>query len=110
MMQGKFLMLAEKLGVESEVLDQIKKWFEAVEEKIEEKVEEKMEEKVEWREMDITKPTEMPMPSEEEINKMEKDELIVFAKRIIKKPTEEKGRANWQEHSPYMIMMKRQGY
>lgn len=118
MMQGKFLMLAEKLWVEPEVMEKINEGFKKTNEeyekkveKVEDKIEEKMEEKGREVKVDITKPHEAPMPSEEDIDKMEKDELIVFAKWIIKKPAQEDmGRANGQENSPYMVMMKKQGY
>jgi hypothetical protein len=70
-----------------------------------------MEEKGRDVNVDITKWHEAPMPSEEDIDKMDKDALIVFAKWIIKKPAQEDmGRANGQENSPYMVMMKKHWY
>jgi len=105
MMQEKFLMLADKLWVESDIIKNISEWFEKIEEKMEEKIEEKRD-----IDVDITKPHKTPMPSEEEIDKMEKEELLAFAKSVIKTPAEDKPRADGQENSPFVVMMKKQGY
>lgn len=119
MMQEKFLLLADKMGLNPELIDQIKGSFSQDQER-EEHYEEKKKEmpKEESKEMpkegisvDITKKTVAPMPSIEELHDMDKDALIIFAKSMMQKPSEDdEGRVNGQKHSPYVMMMKKQGY
>jgi len=109
MMQEKFLMLADKLGVEQEVMGQIKEGFEKDNKEYEEKVEKEAPEEV--VKVDISKTVEPRMPDEEDIDKRGKEEWAVLAKTLMKKPKEEDmGRRDGQEHSPYMMMMKKHGY
>jgi len=135
MMQGKFLMLADKMGLNPEIIEGIKKSFDQDEERVdhyEGKTKGEIKEEVkegmkEWmkegyhempdgeemkdsshREIDISKPVEIPMPSKEDILKMDKDSLVTFAMSIINKPDWDSGRANGQEHSPFIAMIKRQ--
>lgn len=105
MAQEKFIMLGQKLWLPAEMLEEITESFNKAEWLTEWKV------TIEKREVDISKPVTKPYPSEEEVDKMGKEELAPLVKELIKEVNkEDMWVRNWQEHSPYVVMMKRKGY
>lgn len=117
-MQDKFLMLAEKLGLKSNILDEIKKCFsEMPEENSEDKWMTDKNEPTEWEQpwvkIDISKSPEVKIPSEEDLSKMSHDELLIVTKWLIKKPanpTIENTQKDTTNPSPFVVMMKKQWY
>ena len=101
-------MLAEKLGINPEMISQIKEDFEK-----------KMEMKEEMKEgedkkVDIAMKVKVEGPSDEEVMEMEKDELISLVMKMRGQPTKEQedesGVATGQKNSPFVVMMKKKGY
>lgn len=123
-MQHKLLHIAAKLGVSEELIGKMKDEFGEMGGEMKEGYH-KMPDGSMMKdsdmpdgkapvEIDISKKVVKRMPTEEDINKMEKDELISFAMKTIKEPSEEnsheEGRANGQHNSPFVVMMKKKGY
>lgn len=110
-MHDKFLMLAEKLWISPEVIDKIKEDFWKVKvttvevSKEPEDSPEKWEENRDKNKIDIAKPVEMKIPSEEDISKMSPEEVMVLAKMLIRKNLEKENKS-----SPFMEMIKKQWY
>jgi len=136
-MQEKFIMLAQKLGLDSSTLDQIKKWFAENLKNVESKAD-TTDDKKEWEtapegtvvdekedkaegetdateggkavvKIDIAKPIEDKMPTEEDLSKMNQEELLAFSKRMVQKESNPE-KPETPTASPFTVMMKRQGY
>lgn len=106
-MQDKFLMLAWKLGIDSTILNQISEWFK----KMNETSVMNTEKWQEWKEIDITKKSESPLPSEDEIDKMTKEELAILVKTKIRNPEmKDEWVMTWQKETPFVVMMKKQWF
>jgi len=114
-MQEKFLILAQKLWLDSSTLDQIKKWF--TEKTVVDEKEDKAEGESDATEskdkavvkVDIAKPTEERMPTEEDLSKMNQEELLAFAKKMVNKENNP-DKPEEPKVAPFAVMVKRQGY
>ncbi len=122
MMREKFLMFAEKLWVSPENIAKMKEDFSKGEEKkeemkdeIKEEVKEEVKEEMipeiskdkEVVKVDIANPIENRMPTEEDLSKMSRDELLVCAKKLLNTPKKDTKDIT---DTPFMVMMKRQWY
>lgn len=137
-MQEKFLILAQKLWLDSSTLDQIKKWFTEKLKNVESKAD-TADDKKEWEtapegtvvdekedkaegesdateskdkavvKVDIAKPTEERMPTEEDLSKMNQEELLAFAKKMVNKENNP-DKPEEPKVAPFAVMVKRQGY
>lgn len=116
MMKEKFIMFAEKLWVSPENIEKIKEDLnktseikneikEEVKEEVKEEIMPEMDKEKDVIKVDIAKPVEDRIPSEEDLAKMDRNELLILAKRLMNTPKpEEKGA------SPFVVMMKKHGY
>lgn len=111
-LQDKFILFAEKLGINSDIVEQIKEWFNKwtpEERKPTEitviKKETMSEDDQEWEPVDISKPIENKEPSMEDVQKMPREELVVLLTKLMekKKMWENKWFATWQQHSPLHV-------
>ena len=104
--QGKVLMMAEKLWLKDEVLAEIKKWFEDPDVTVV---------KVTSKEtpVDIAKNVEEKMPTLEDIASMTGDEAKVALTKVLSKDMAEEQREEeegWEDCSPLQSMMKKRKY
>lgn len=120
-MQGKLLHIAWKLGISEELIGKMKDEFSEKWEKMEWEEKNMMDTESEMEEenkapieIDISKNVVARMPTEEDINKMEKEELVSFAMKAIKNKYNHENNdwwiANGQENSPFVVMMKKRGF
>lgn len=114
-MHDKFLVLAEKLWVTPDLIEKIKEWFEkwdsevkvtTVEVEKEPEDTSTKDEVVASKPIDIAKPIEPKMPSEEDLSKMKPEELLMFTKMLLRKWLEKENNSD----TPFMVMMKKHWY